>query len=84
MAYLKQIYLMLNNKIDEFDDSLKNILKLVNHISLSKASERAEKEIIELALKDFSQEQFVEILFVTAILAGMGNMLGSADLVETD
>lgn len=73
-----------NNKIDEFDDSLKNILKLVNHISLSKASERAEQEIIEQALTDFSQEQFVEILFVTAILAGMGNMLGSADLVETD
>ena len=78
------IFKAKNNKIDEFDDSLKNILKLVNHISLSKASERAEKEIIEQALTDFSQEQFVEILFVTAILAGMGNMLGSADLVETD
>ena len=73
-----------NNKIDEFDDSLKNILKLVNRISLSKASERAEKEIIEQALNDFSQGQFVEILFVTAILAGMGNMLGSADLVGTN
>ena len=73
-----------SNKIDEFDDNLKNILKLVNHISLSKASERAEKEIIEKALNDYSQEQFVEILFVTAILAGMGNMLGSADLVETN
>lgn len=79
-----EIFNAKNNKLDEFDDSLKNILELVNHISLSKASERAEKEIIEQALKDFSQEQFVEILFVTAILAGMGNMLGSADLVETD
>ena len=79
-----EIFNAKNNKLDEFDDSLKNILELVNHISLSKASERAEKEIIEKALKDFSQEQFVEILFVTAILAGMGNMLGSADLVETD
>ena len=49
-----------------------------------KETENAEKEIIEQALNDFSQEQFVEILFVTAILAGMGNMLGSADLVETD
>ena len=70
-----EIFNAKSNKLDEFDDSLKNILKLVNHISLSKASERAEKEIIQKALKDFSQEQFVEILFVTAILAGMGNML---------
>ena len=42
------------------------------------------KQNPEKALNDYSQEQFVEILFVTAILAGMGNMLGSADLVETD
>jgi len=80
----EEIFNAKSNKIDRFDDSLKNILKLVNHISLSKASERAEKEIIEQVLSDYSQEQFVEILFVTAILAGMGNMLGSADLVETD
>ena len=60
------------------------MLELAEHISLAPAAERANENLISELLDDFTQEEFIEISFVIAILTGMGNMLGSLDLVETD
>ena len=51
---------------------------------MAPAAERANENLISELSYDFTQEEFIEISFVIAILTGMGNMLGSLDLVETD
>ncbi len=73
-----------NNNLENFINIEKNLLQLTNHISLKEANERAEKSLIQGILEEISMEEYIELLFVIAILTGMGNMLGSVDLVETD
>ena len=80
----KEIFYAKNGMLEKFPNKGRKLLELTEHISLSPASERANKSLIKDLLKDFTQEEFIEISFVIAVLTGMGNMLGSLDLVETD
>jgi AhpD family alkylhydroperoxidase len=80
----KEIFYAKNGMLEKFPNKERKLLELTEHISLSPASERANKSLIKDLLKDFTQEEFIEISFVIAVLTGMGNMLGSLDLVETD
>jgi AhpD family alkylhydroperoxidase len=80
----EEVFYAKNGNIEKFSNIEKNLLKLSEHIALKPSSERADIKLISNILKNFSQEEFIEISFVIAILTGMGNMLGSLDLVETD
>lgn len=73
-----------NNNLEQFTELESTILQLTNHIALSNAHERVNKNIIKSILDSLGQEQLIEILFVVALLSGMGQMLGSSDLVDTD
>lgn len=70
--------------LDNFSKLERQLLQLAEHIALTPASERADHNLISEILESLSQDEFMEISFTIAILCGMGNMLGSLDLVETD
>ena len=80
----KEIFDAKHGNIENFSGIENNLLKLSEHIALNPPSERADIKLISKILEIISQEEFIEISFVIAILSGMGNMLGSLDLVETD
>lgn len=80
----EDIFYAKTGDIEKFPDRERKLLELAEHISLAPAAERANENLISELLDDFTQEEFIEISFVIAILTGMGNMLGSLDLVETD
>lgn len=80
----KEIFDAKQGNLDNFPKIEKQLLQLAEHIALTSASERADHKLISEILKSLSQEEFIEISFTIAILCGIGNMLGSLDLVETD
>ena len=80
----KEIFDAKLGNLDNFSKLERQLLQLAEHIALTPASERADHNLISEILESLSQDEFMEISFTIAILCGMGNMLGSLDLVETD